>query len=283
MKISISIPTYNRLENVKQLSESLKYVKKIEQHSICIYDDASTAFNKEELIKIFSDDEVMVNNHNVGADINTYQMCKDFLTSDCDYLFLCDSDLIVHADTLKFIEHNMDQTEGILSLLNSSGHETVKNATRTDQFVFKKYVGAAGIVFSKKIVQELIENIPYDSVNMWDWAFCNYFHKQGIKIFVSKQSYVLHTGINGENSNLLLFEFSKNYVPFNDYDKTQMDKLNKLFVESYIKMSDFTKLKIILRKNLRTNLRRLISFVFGDTLLFKVLSWRKKKRYRGKT
>ncbi|PHS40067.1 MAG: hypothetical protein COB07_04955 [Sulfurovum sp.] len=279
MKISISIPTYNRLENVKLLSKSLSNVHGIQRHNIRIYDDASIKFTKEELKKIFPNAEIKVKKNNVGADINTYQMCKDFLTTEDDVLLICDSDLIVHTDALKFIENNIDQTEGVLSLFNSSGHKEMKKDARTDKFVFKKYVGAAGVVFSKKIVQELIENIPYDNVNMWDWAFCNYFHKQGIKIFVSKQSYVLHTGIDGENSNLLLFEFAKEYVPSNDFDKIQIDKLNRLFVESYIKMSDFTKVKIILRKFFRVNLRKAIGFLFGDALLFKVLSWRKKKRY----
>lgn len=279
MKISISIPTYNRLENVKLLSESLRNVNNIEHHNIYIYDDASSEFSKKELKEIFPNTEIIVNERNMGADLNTYQMCKHFLTTGNDILLICDSDLIVHVDALKFIENNMDQTEGVVSLFNSSGHKEIKNGVRTDKFVQKKYVGAAGVVFSKKILQELIESIPYNYANMWDWAFCNYLDKHGIKIFVSKQSYVIHTGINGENSNLLLFEFSKNYVPFNDFDKIQIGKLNKLFVESYIKMSDLTKVTIILRKFLRVNLRKHITFLFGDTFLFKVLSWRKKRRY----
>jgi len=280
MKISISIPTYNRLENVRQLSKSLRNVNNIKNHHIRIYDDASTEFGKEELIKIFPNAVIKVNKHNRGADINTYQICKDFLITECDYLFLCDSDLIVHKDALRFIENNIDKTEGVLSLLNSSGHKEMKKSAGTDKFVLKKYVGAAGVVFSRKIVHELIQNIPFQNANMWDWAFCNYLQKQGIKIFVSQQSYVLHTGINGENSNLLLFEFSKNYVPFTDFDQIQIDKLNKLFVESYMGMSDLIKVKIILRKVFRTNLRRLIGFLFGEDNLFKILSWRKKKRYK---
>lgn len=278
MKISISIPTYNRLDNLMKLSKSLSSVNNMKYHNIRIYDDASSDYAKEELKDIFPNVEIIVNENNMGADLNTYQMCKHFLTTDDDVLLICDSDLIVHADALNFIENNIDQTEGVLSLFNSSGHKEMKKDARIDKFVLKKYIGAAGVVFSKKIVRELIENIAYKSANMWDWAFCNYLQKNDIEIFVSKQSYVLHTGIDGENSNLLLFEFSKDYVPSNDFDKTQIDKLNRLFVGSYIKMSDFTKVKIILRKILRVNLRKGIGFLFGDAFLFKVLSWRKNKR-----
>lgn len=276
MKIFIGIPVYNRKDRLELLSRSLRDVSNIRKHTLCIYDDCSSEFDKQYLEDLFPNAEIYKNETNMGADLNSYKICQEFLKSDNDYLLLCDSDLVLHKESILFIEKHIQNTEGVLSLLNSSGHGHSLGDDVSDDFVIKKFVGAAGMVFSKEIMKELVEKIPYKNVNMWDWALCTHLNSQGIKIFVSKNSYVLHTGIDGENSNVLLFEFSKNYFPATDFDKEQLHELNKLFVEKYIELSTIVKAKIFVRKILRETIRKVIGVLFGYKFLVKLLSWRKR-------
>ncbi|HIP14035.1 MAG TPA: glycosyltransferase [Sulfurimonas autotrophica] len=275
MKISISIPTYNRLENVRQLSKSLRNVNNIKNHHIRIYDDASTEFGKEELIKIFPNAVIKVNKHNRGADINTYQICKNFLMTDDDILLLCDSDLILHPESLDFIENHIKQTDGILSIFNSSAHSKVCDFS--DKFILKDSVGAAGTVFTQTIMQELINNISEEQANFWDWSFCAYLREKGKRIFVSKQSYVMHTGIDGENSNIMLFEFSQNYQPGTNFEEEQLNKLNQKFINAYTSILLKEKISILMDKRKRYILRKVVSTLFGKNTLAKLLSWRKRR------
>ena len=278
VKISIGIPNYNRLENIRRLSCSLKYVKNIDSCEVNVFDDKSTQYDIEVLEKLFSQFSNVAfyeNDVNLGADLNTYQICNKFIDSGNDCLLLCDSDLILHPLSLEFIEENIANTEGIMSLLNSNEHQEISRIS--DKFVSKKYVGAAGVVFSKELLKDIVRNVPKENAIMWDWSFCQYLDSVGVKIYVSDRSYVQHMGFNGENSNFLLYDFGKNYIPDTDFEKDELNKLYRDFFLDANSISDEFKIKVLFRKILRKRVRKLISLLFGNKFLFELLIRRKRR------
>ncbi len=276
MKISISIPVYNRKNQVEVLAESLENVEGISRHSIQIFDDCSTEFGMDYLHELFPSASIAQNIKNMGADRNAYQICTAFLNSDSDILFVCDSDLLIHPKALLFIEKNMSTTNGILSIYNSSMHPKKKNYN--DQLIIKDTIGAAGSCFTKSMMNELIENIPKEQILMWDWAFCGYMQKIEKNIYVTKQSFVQHLGINGENSSFLLFDYGLNYDPITIFEKKEIAKIEKIFIENWYNTSDNTILKVLFRKKVRISLRGIIKILFGLSFLIKILSIRKHYR-----
>ena len=239
MKIAIGIPNYNRLEDIIRLSRSLKYVEQINVCEINIYDDKSNEYDitvLEELFSGFANVNIYENKKNLGADLNTYHICKDFIDSDNDYLFLCDSDLILSPGCLEFIETNIVDTEGIMSLLNANEHPSQGEISET--FIVKQFIGAAGVVFSKELLKDIILNVPQENANMWDWSFCRYLNSKHIKIYVSRQSYVQHMGFNGENANFLLYDYGKNYEPQTEFEKKELEQLYQSFFQAATDVPD---------------------------------------------
>ena len=278
MKISSSIPTHNRLNNLINLSKSLSNVNNINYHHIRIYDDASTEYSEEEIKEIFPNVEIIVNENNMGADINTYQMCKHFLTTDDDILLICDSDLILHPESLNFIEKTIGKTDGVVSLFNSNTHQSIGEFS--DTLIIKKNIGAAGTAFTKEMLKEIIDNVSEKYVYLWDYAFSAYVNQIGKRLLVSKQSYVLHAGIEGENSNIILFDRGKNYIPSSEFDYQEIYKINQIVVDKFEKMSDWEILKIIVRKIARNLFRRTFIKLFGIQNLILFLNFRKKIKNR---
>lgn len=282
MKIAIGIPNYNRLEDIARLSGSLKHVKQIDSCEINIYDDKSTQYDTkvlEELFAGFANVNVHENKKNLGADLNIYHICKHFIDSDNDCLFLCDSDLILSPECLEFIETNIADTEGIMSLFNANEHPS--KGEISEKFIVKHSVGSAGVVFSKELLKDIITNVPQENANMWDWSFCRYLNSKHVKIYVSRQSYVQHMGFNGENANFLLYDYGKNYEPQTEFEEKELGQLYQSFFQAATSVSDEFMLSILLRKVLRKNIRKLTAKIFGEKVLFNLLSKRKNKlKYR---
>jgi glycosyltransferase involved in cell wall biosynthesis len=282
MKIAIGIPNYNRLEDITRLSRSLKYVKQINVCEINIHDDNSTQYDKkvlEELFAEFANVNIYENKENLGSDLNIYHTCKHFIDSENDYLFLCDSDLILSPKCLEFIEANIADTEGVMSLFNANKHPS--KGEISEKFIAKHSVGSAGVVFSKELLKDIILNVPQENVNMWDWSFCRYLNSKHVQIYVSRQSYVQHMGFNGENANFLLYDYGKNYEPQTEFEKKELEQLYQSFFQAATGVPDEFILRTLLRKVLRKNIRKLIAKIFGEKVLFNLLSKRKNKlKYR---
>ena len=148
--------------------------------------------------------------------------------------------------------------------------------------MIKRYIGAAGAVFTKEAMRTLMSTIPYREAIMWDWAFCRHWAERGKHIYVASHSYVLHTGIDGENTNVMLFEFADGFIPSTEFEKAQLEKLDRMFVERYMQLTDSKKISILMRKTIRERLRRTIATLLGEKCLFTLLAWRKRVRYKRK-
>ena len=213
-KVLIGITTYNRKKILTAMAKSLYESNLKTPHSIRVYDDNSSEFGESELYGLFPDAEkIFVRGINVGADLNTWGMYCDFLESDCDFLFNADSDLIFSKKWLEEGCKYILETDGILSLFNTRIHKTQE---AQGNLLVKNVFGAAGTLFSKKCIEELV--VAYESgkfsPNYIDWGFCNYFIKQGKTLFCTRKSYVQHIGLRGFNCGNKGFAYFP-FFPFN--------------------------------------------------------------------
>lgn len=276
MKISISIPTYNRLDHIEILSKSLKDVIGIERHNIRIYDDYSLEFSLDRLSDLFPNaKKISRNEYNLGADRNLYHIMKDFIKSGDDVLFVCDSDLIVHAQCLLFIEEYLDQTDGVMSVYNSALHP-VKDEINSN-FVTKKSIGAAGSVYTRSMVLNILKNIPEELSNYLDWAISFYLDSMDKKIYVSQRSYVQHIGIKGENNNLLALDYGVNFPPVTEFEKQQMAVFYEEFFIAYTSITPYNVVKRHYRRKFMGLLKWLMIKLLGYKFTLRVLSFKKKQ------
>lgn len=259
MKITIAISTYNRKNILKDVVKSLELVQKIEQCNIRVYDDCSNEFSINDLKEIFSfSKEIIVRERNMGADINMYQMYKDFLNTDDDIFIQADSDLIFDKDLINFVIESINKTDGIMSLYNSKKHKKIQ---AIGEFVIKKDLGGAGTVFKREILQEIIREVPCN--NCYDWAWSNFLVKKGIKLYCSKRSYFQHIGFYGQNCNGINFDYGLN---FKDLSETNQLILNKVYKKYFQNMTEQKDLKIVLRyiiKIIKNSMINCIEKIFG--------------------
>lgn len=200
MKISIGITTYNRIEIVKRMASSLLLSNNLEQCNIRIYDDKSTEYGYNELRSIFKNaTEIIVRIENLGADRNMREMFVDFLKTEDDYLLVADSDLIFNPDWYVFFKENSHLD--VLSLYNSVTHLDIKNNNniKLNTIIEKDHIGAAGTIFKRNIINDIIKNVPSSRSYDWDWS--KYLRKKNISLSVANRSYVQHIGIEGTNNN----------------------------------------------------------------------------------
>ena len=209
-KVTIGITTYNRKNILEKMIQSLltSDLTNAEVH-IRIYDDCSTEYDSDYLKSLFPFEvAIHVNEINLKADLNTFNMYKDFLNSNDDYFFNADSDLIFHKNWLNFALENIEKTDGVLTLYNSQLH---KEKNIYENFVQKDDIGAAGTFFSREIIKVMIENLFPEAQKTIDWSFSKLFNNKNIKILCSKNSYVQHIGFSGQNCNLSTVEYGKNF------------------------------------------------------------------------
>ncbi|MFT9051567.1 glycosyltransferase family 2 protein [Liquorilactobacillus nagelii] len=207
--LTIGITTHDRIEDLKRMARSLYKSNLSIPYNISIYDDASTEFDSIFLKKIFKNANVIHRNSKiVGADRNSYLMYQNFLQSDDEFFFNADSDLIFRKDWLEKGMNLLKETDGILTLFNSSmlsGINTLGNV------IEKKRVGAAGVLMTRKIVETIMSNFDYYSINgkvpQFDMKWCDILNENNIKIYSVCKSLVQHIGLAGQNSNFNFFEY----------------------------------------------------------------------------
>jgi len=208
--LTIGIPTYNRKKILELMASSLYESNISIPHNIRIYDDCSTEYGIEELKKIFpTATSIKINEVNLKADKNTYQMYHDFLLSSDELLFNADSDLIFCKDWLVTALKLFPKTNGILSLFNANSHESYRQID--DELCLKKTIGAAGTLFHRDKVSEFLANIDsFDNIKDIDWRFSEYFNNVGTPIFCVNNSLVQHIGYFGQHTKYY-FDFGRNY------------------------------------------------------------------------
>ena len=190
----------------------------LDRVNIRVYDDSSTEYGIEELNIMFPDAKKIVRrDKNLGCNENTRLMYIDFLTTNDDVLVNMDSDLIVRTDWIDYLLSVFEKTEGIISLYNSILHP-VEYTEYIDGYKFnvKNDIGAAGTVFSKNVVHDIISKIPPAIYNDWLWS--DMLIQQDIKIYVSPLSYFQHIGLSGtwNTPENVIVDFGVNFFPDND-------------------------------------------------------------------
>ena len=114
------------------------------------------------------------------------------------------------------------------------------NQGRINQdLIIKESIGLAGTVFSREVVEDLLGNVEMKYTTMWDWYFCMYLEEKGKRVFVTKNSYVMHMGIDGENSNVMLFDYALNYHPSSEFEIEMKNRLDGQFSEKLFILLDW--------------------------------------------
>ncbi len=240
--LMVGICTYNRKDILEYASRSFRDIDGIEEVNVKIYDDCSTEFDKNYLKQKYPmASEIIVNEKNVGANFNTRKMLADFANSKNDYLFIADSDLVFNKDILFHIEKGIDELESqkkivVFSLFNAHTHPIIEDFS--EDFVIKKDVGSAGTIISKEAVKIFIDKY-YSEMSPFDGFYCNVLRETGAQIFCSKNSYVQHIGIIGQNSFLDSVDMGINFkVDTINNAEAIIDVMQKAFVWNEIDIED---------------------------------------------
>lgn len=271
MKITLSIATYNRKRVLQAFSSNLKKIIP-NNINVRIYDDKSSEYNHEFLKEIFPfATEININSENLRADKNMYFMYKNFISTGDDILIQLDSDMLLNNNFFNIVTdivREMEKEEAVYSLYNSDCHLYIENG-RTKilsevKFSEKKSIGGACVIFSRKTIEKILENIKIKENNFlyFDWRWSEYLNENKIPIYVSENSYVQHIGYGGQNNfDIDKLDFGKNFIGLSDINDLQflLSYYEKIFVlqkkrildlrEKYNNMFFFYRLKNKLRKN----------------------------------
>jgi hypothetical protein len=231
VKITLGITVYNRLDYIKKMCLSIKKTVGLEQCSIRIYDDCSSEFSADTIINEFPFvTEYKRREYNLGADHNMRQMYLDFLKTDDEVLVICDSDMIFRSDWINKLFELLPLTDGVLSLYNSALHlPSESSEIGREKLVKKESLGAAGTIFTRSIVEDIVTNVKPSYKYDWDWS--NYLSTKGIRLLVTEDSYIQHIGIRGENCDACMnIDYGLHFYP-SDEDTL---RLNVSFFEQVV-------------------------------------------------
>ena len=207
--VTFGICTYNRKNILERSAASLSQIKDINRVNIRIYDDCSTEFDEAYLWSLFPKAvSIKINLNNVGADKNTSMMYEDFLKTGDQWLFNADSDLLYRTDIIDKIANITKGSKEFVTLFNCINHNTI---TKSEEFVVKDSVGAAGCLLSRKCVELILSNIK-ERQYKFDVGFCKLLREKGYKLYATKESYVQHIGIHGYNSRDINFDYGKCFI-----------------------------------------------------------------------
>lgn len=215
MRITFSIPTYNRLDYIERMSSSLLASVDIDKLNVRIYDDCSPDLTTEQLASYFPyATEIVRRETNLKADKNIKQIFIDFLSTGDDILFLGDSDLVYRSGWLEVLKRVLPLTDGILSLYDSRLHPFIDEGG-TEEFAPKTHLGAAGTAFHRTRVMEIVEADLPDKY--YDWTWSQFLVNRGYRLMCLRNSYIQHIGILGQNNNgaIHTFDLSLSFVPDN--------------------------------------------------------------------
>lgn len=213
--ITIGITTFNRLNLMKAMAQSLYESALPDNHSIRIYDDASTDYSMDTLRNIFPNAASLHRNQkNLGADLNTFSMYQDFLNSNDEYFFNADSDLLFSREWLSKALALLPKTDGVLSLFNTPSHQIKQEL---GDLCIKDDLGAAGTLFTRKRIEDICNGMGRNSNEFSisklgiDYAWSRYFQSKEIRLFCTKDSLVQHIGVWGQNSTQGFFDFGAGF------------------------------------------------------------------------
>lgn len=232
MNIFVGVTTYNRLTEVQTMSKSLFGCSGISDCTIRVFDDCSTEYSIEDLRALFPSPTGLERRvSNLGASMNMHKMFLDFLTVGADVLIVADSDLIFNPGAIQFIKRVFPSTEGVLSLYNSAFHHGSDETVIAGEYLVRKdAIGAAGAVFAREVIIDIVKKVPVTI--HYDWGWSSFLSKRGTKIWVARDSQVQHIGITGVNCNgVSIVDFGLNFSPGSDFN---LEVLLRFFQESML-------------------------------------------------
>jgi glycosyltransferase involved in cell wall biosynthesis len=224
MKLMIVIPVYNRKKYLNIMLKSLKECDHIDKTFVKVFNDCSTEFDEAYLSHIFKglDVNIITRCENLRADRNNYQIMLDFLNTDNDVLFICDSDLLLRPDTIEYIYSNFKKTDGFLSVYNSDRHRDIYF---DGKFVYKQDVGFAGMCISKDLLKSFILKQKEASYSSMDFKLSHFLLNNGVRLMVPKNSYVQHIGFDGQNCSSESVDLASSFIPLSDFNKEIIDEV----------------------------------------------------------
>jgi hypothetical protein len=213
-------------------------------YNIRVYDDCSAEYGLDELKQIFPNAaSINRNSNNLKADLNMFSFYKDFLSSQDKFLFNADSDIIFNK---KWLVHGLELlrgTDGVLSLFNATSHPAKEIVD--DKVCIKESVGAAGTLFTRERVEEIINyfsKLPNSKLSSFDWKWSEFLVKNNIRIFCTNDSLVQHIGYYGQNTTIRYrgYKRIKTQKPYFDFgrnfkiDSIEMGQIVNNIFEQFI-------------------------------------------------
>ncbi|MDR1418015.1 MAG: glycosyltransferase [Endomicrobium sp.] len=234
MKLMIAIPVYNRKKYLEIMLKSLKECDDLDKTFIRVFNDSSTEFDEIYLRQAFAglNADIVTRPKNLRADRNNYQIMLDFLNTNNDVLFICDSDLLLRPDTIKYIYSAFKKTDGFLSMYNSDLHRDIYF---DGEYVYKQDVGFAGICVSKDLLKSFVLKQKVAPRSM-DFKLSSFLIKKCVRLLVAKNSYVQHIGFDGQNCSEKSIDFSSNFVPISDFNKKIINEIMPIVIKRQSEM-----------------------------------------------
>lgn len=203
--ITFGICTYNRMDVLVRSAKSLKSINRYNEINVRIYDDCSTEYDKHFLRDLFPEAKtICIQKKNKGADKNTSVMYEDFLRSGDELLFNADSDLLYSKEIVDVLENTIDKTDGFFSVFNTPAHAVTGSCDSSMQI--KKVVGAAGCCLTREIVGIILESVT-SREKSFDTKMCEVLRGKKKRILTTKNSYVQHIGVIGQNTDFYSFDY----------------------------------------------------------------------------
>lgn len=235
MKITFAVTTYNRLDYIKKMLNSLEQSVDIHRLNIRVYDDISTEFGYDELKALFPEHtQITIRPTKLLADGNMMQMYRDFLSTDDDILVTADSDIIYNPNWLDIVLEYLPNTDGVLSLYNCCLHPFLPSAPNEPNpaiFGYKEHLGSAGTVFTREIVKIIVDEFDDKDTTSLDWRWSQFLRSKNIRLACFYESYFQHIGFYGQNSFGKLSEYSLglNFIPKSEINvQIMMDLLYQI-------------------------------------------------------
>ena len=191
--------------------------------------------------------QIVVRENNLRADRNMYQIHQDYINSNYDILLQVDSDVIFHKDFIEIIKSILStQTKyPVFSLYNSSNHPFVEkgNSLQINKVIFKEKhsIGGICVLFTdKNILKNILENIPKERKSFaYDWYWSHKLQEKGTPVMVSKQSFLQHIGVEGQNNKEIKgIDIGLNFTPTNTNDLEFLLQHYEIVISNFAKQND---------------------------------------------
>jgi len=219
--LTIGITAYNRRSLLEALANSLAQVDGLERARVWILDDASQEFDADFLRSIFPTAEVVrADTNSGGADQAMHRLFHRFVASRSGYLLNLDADMLVSRNLvdrcLQIVADDAARAAPCLySVFNTPAH-AIAGVARG--FLVKHSVGAAGTLWERGLLAQVLTAVPVSRKFDWDWSA--YLTKHNIPIYVTPTSYVQHMGRTGQHSRS--FGTMDHGASFDDYQGSNL-------------------------------------------------------------